>query len=95
MPRWCPFARLSAFRCEWRIPGVNCFHCGSSHLRLSRMRTHDFGELFLLQIPACRRTCHERFYVSLYRAWKLGLLRKAANKRRQQERDVGGGSAVA
>jgi hypothetical protein len=59
------------------------------------MRTDDFGELFLLQIPACRRTCHERFNVSLYRAWTLGLLRKAADKWQQQERDVGGGSAVA
>jgi hypothetical protein len=40
-------------------------------------------------------SCDERFYVNLYWAWKLGFAGKATDKRQQEKKKVGGGSAVA
>jgi hypothetical protein len=74
---------------------VRCFHCGSSKLRLSRLRSNDFAGLLQLQVPLRCRFCHERFYRSLFRAWRAGILAKAAHKRHHQNRNIGGGSAAA
>ena len=73
---------------------MNCFHCRSNDLRLSRLHSFDIPKLFLLKIPVRCRSCRERFYASLFPAWKLGFSAKAARRRQHPERKVDGGSAL-
>lgn len=74
---------------------MHCFHCGSTKLRVSRLRSSDFVGLLRLQVPLRCRFCHERFHRSLLRAWRAGILRKPPHKQQHRSRNVDGGSAAA
>ena len=69
---------------------MECFHCGSSDLRLSHLQFEDLSELCLLRVPLRCRLCYDRFYVSLFRTWRSGILRKAAHKRVHRDGNDGG-----
>jgi hypothetical protein len=60
---------------------MQCRRCGSSNIRLSRLRPHDLGSLLTLHYPVRCRLCHERRYVSLLEALKV---RSAARARRHE-----------
>ncbi|MGP8184818.1 MAG: hypothetical protein ACLQKY_02015 [Terracidiphilus sp.] len=63
-------------------------------MRLSRIQAIDLPELLVLQIPVRCCSCDERFSVSLYRAWKLGLIGRPAQKPEEQDKNAGGGPAA-
>jgi len=48
-----------------------CPSCYSEHLRLSKFRSEDVGQLFVLRYPVRCRTCGERSYGNLFRAISL------------------------
>jgi hypothetical protein len=48
-----------------------CPSCYSEHLRLSKFRSEDVGQLFVLRYPVRCRTCGERSYGNLFRAMRL------------------------
>jgi hypothetical protein len=68
-------------------PGVNCLYCYSSRLRFSRFHLFDVSRLLMLQLPVRCRSCGERFYASIFRAWKLGLVKKTAHKPPHNKKD--------
>lgn len=74
---------------------MRCFHCRSSDLRLSHIHLYDVPKILRLKIPVRCRSCHERFYVSLNLALRIGFLAKGARKRHGQDRNTSGGSATA
>lgn len=74
--------------------GVECFHCGSSDLRVSHLRSKDAVELLLFRVPIRCRYCYERFYMNIFRAWRLGLLGKDAGKGEPHGGNTSGGSAI-
>jgi len=71
---------------------MNCFHCRSNDLRLSRIHLHDIRALLLLKVPVRCRSCRERFYTALHSAWSLS---GKNGRRRPKGRNIGGGSAMA
>ena len=71
-----------------------CFHCGSSNLRLSQFRSGDFPGLLLLQIPVRCSFCHDRFYRSLFKVWRAGIIEKPPHIRHQRNRDAGEGLSI-
>jgi hypothetical protein len=77
------------------VAGLDCFHCGSNDLRLSRLRPHDAVELLLFRVPIRCHFCYERFYMNVFRAWRLGILGKDSRKRHSHGDDTKGGSAFA
>ena len=48
-----------------------CPSCYSEHLRLSKFRSEDVGQLLVLRYPIRCRTCGERSYGNLFRAMRL------------------------
>jgi hypothetical protein len=48
-----------------------CPSCYSSHLRLSKFRGEDVGQLFSFRYPLRCRSCGERTYGNLFRAMTL------------------------
>ena len=48
-----------------------CPSCYSEHLRLSKFRSEDVGQLFALRYPLRCRTCGERSYGNLFKAMTL------------------------
>jgi hypothetical protein len=50
-----------------------CPTCYSSHLRLSKFRSEDLGQLFSFKYPLRCKTCGERSYGNLFRV--IGLPR--------------------
>lgn len=69
---------------------MECFHCGSSDMRLSRPRSEDTRELLRLHVPVRCRSCNDRFYISFFRAWRTGILGKNPHKQRKREGNDGG-----
>jgi hypothetical protein len=59
-----------------------CPSCYSPHLRLSKFRSRDIAQLFVLRYPVRCRTCGERTYSNLLRALTLrhGRLHRATAK---------------
>jgi hypothetical protein len=57
----------------------NCGACGSSRLRLSRLRLSDLPRLFAFQYPVRCVSCQERSYASLPQV--IELRRKRARRR--------------
>jgi hypothetical protein len=74
---------------------MNCYHCGSSYLRLSRLRAFDVRQLLQLQVPVRCRSCMERRYVSLFFAWNKGLTGKTLRKQPQQQKKIDQGKSAA
>jgi len=74
---------------------MECFHCGSDHLRISSFHIHDVPEFLLLRVPIRCRSCSERFYVQVFSAWKHGLVGKASAKHSHARSKADNDSAVA
>jgi hypothetical protein len=65
---------------------MECFHCGSRDLRFSRPQSpEDSRELFRFRVPVRCRSCNDRSYVNLFRAWRRGILAKAPRKQHRHE----------
>jgi hypothetical protein len=52
-----------------------CHSCGSSELRISRLRNEDLGKLLSLRYPVRCRVCRERTFVFLLYAFGLNKKR--------------------
>jgi hypothetical protein len=65
---------------------MKCHYCGSSKLRVSRLRVGDVVRLLLFQYPIRCRACRERDYAGLMLA--IGL-RQAEKARHAEERAAG------
>lgn len=65
---------------------MKCHYCGSTKLRVSRLRGGDIVRLLLFQYPIRCRACRERDYAGLMLA--LGL-RQAEKARHAEERAAG------
>lgn len=50
-----------------------CPSCYRSHLRLSKFRSEDIGQLLFLRYPVRCRECRERSYGNLLQAFNLLL----------------------
>ena len=74
---------------------MNCYHCGSSRMRMSRIRSSDIVWLFQLKIPVRCRSCMDRRYVNLFLAWKKGLAGNLHRKEPQREKKVDRGESAA
>lgn len=59
----------------------HCLGCGSTRLRMSRLRISDVPHLFLLRYPVRCHDCYQRTYIYLGRALKL--VRKKAQPNRE------------
>jgi hypothetical protein len=55
-----------------------CHGCGSSELRISRLRRADLGKLLSLRYPVRCRVCRERDYIFL--PFMLGLSRRSSRR---------------
>jgi hypothetical protein len=64
---------------------MECFHCGSKDIRLSRARTEDFQRLIQFRVPVRCRSCYERFHVNVFRAWRTGILGSALQNQGKRE----------
>jgi hypothetical protein len=73
---------------------VKCFYCRSSRLRLSRIRLSDLPRFLLLQTPVRCRSCHERSYLNMFKAWNLRFAEKTARRRPQHGKKDDGESAA-
>jgi len=62
---------------------MECKLCGSSRIRVSRLRVPDLSELIFLQYPVRCRNCFKREFVSLFTALRI---RRASRQRREEER---------
>ena len=58
-----------------------CPSCYRSHLRLSKFRSDDIGQLLFLRYPVRCRECGERSYANLLKA--LSLLQERRHKHRE------------
>lgn len=50
---------------------MKCFGCGSSRMRISRLRLSDLPGLLILRYPVRCRSCLQRDSVSVWAAWRL------------------------
>jgi hypothetical protein len=50
---------------------MRCMICGSTKIRISRLRSSDLSRLLILQYPVRCRACYERFYVGIPLALNL------------------------
>lgn len=73
---------------------MQCFHCHSDQLRLSRLQFFDVPRLLKLQFPVRCRSCRDRSYVTLPFAWKLRTAAKAAQNQTQDRKKINGGTAT-
>jgi hypothetical protein len=74
---------------------VNCYHCGSGRIRLSRIRASDIVRIFQLKIPVRCRSCMERRHVNLFLAWKKGIVGKPPRKEPQRQKKIDRGESAA
>ena len=74
---------------------MNCFHCGSSYLRFSRLRAPDIAWLLRLQIPVRCRSCRERMHVSVFLSWNMNLEGKTARRQPQHQKKIDRGESAA
>ncbi len=62
--------------------GKNCYECGATRFRISRLRISDVPRLFILRYPVRCVSCHTRTYASI-----SGIMAYKRKRARQKHAD--------